>query len=231
MMKRPGYSLAEALVALTLAGLLSALLLGAAAAQVRHARVAAWRVSEAGAVRTAAHILAGELRDISIQDVRASSAESVAVRVFRGTAIPCGVEAGDVIVRFRGDRLPDPRKDSVLALLPAGGERSLRLVHARGAGTAACAVRAGEVTQRWTLSEPADGGLLLLLFETGAFHFATRALRYRAGADGRQPLTAELFQPGTGFTAQATGDIGFRVITRSRGADTFRVRFGHGTSP
>jgi hypothetical protein len=47
----------------------------------------------------------------------------------------------------------------------------------------------------WTVQPAIDTASVLLLFESGAYYLTAGALRYRLGAEGRQPVTTELFLP------------------------------------
>lgn len=202
---RCGTTLAELLLALTIALLMGAVLLGLLLAQLALARMTAQQAYTAEAVRTATHVLAAEVRRTRPQDVRALARDSLALRSFRGTGILCSANGADIHVRYRGDRIPDVRKDSVL-LLPS--ERAVPLVDVRAA-PAECALQPGEVTLALRLTIPAVNEAAVLIFESGAYYLTARALRYRLGAEGRQPLTTEAFiHPQTRFEA-ATGAVRF----------------------
>lgn len=197
---RAGISLVEVLAVMTLIGLLLALVVGVCRAQLRLARATAERAMRSEAVRTTAMVLSGEARRMTRADVRALSDDSIAVRAFRGSGIPCGVWAGGIVVRYAGDRLPDPAKDSVLVIgtaLPT----ALVMLDSRLA-TSSCPALAGESVLEWRLGGSAPAASLILLFESGSYHLSGRALRYRTGAAGRQPLTAEaLHDAGSRFTS------------------------------
>jgi hypothetical protein len=186
---RAGTSLVEVLAVMTLTGLLLTLVVGVCRAQLRLVRATAERAVRSDAVRTAGVVLAGEARRMTRADVRALSDDSIAVRAFRGTGIPCGAWAGGIVVRYAGDRLPDPAKDSVLVIGTALTS-ALVLLDSRPA-TASCPALAGENVLQWRLSGSAPAASVILVFESGSYHLTDRALRYRIGAAGRQPLTAE----------------------------------------
>jgi type II secretory pathway component PulJ len=215
--RRPGFSLAEVSVALALTVLLGTLLSGLMIAQLRVARSVADHARDADAVRTTRVVLEGEARRMMPEDVRARAADSLSLRAFRGTAVPCDGAGTDLVrVRYRGDRLPDPRKDSVL-VIAAAASHSVALIDSRGAA-AACASQTGEQVLQWRVSAPLHDAALLLLFESGNYYLSARALRYRLGAEGRQPVTAELFShPGTRFRPgmPATG-IAYTLETTKR---------------
>ena len=197
---RAGTSLVEVLAVMTLAGLLLSLVVGVCRAQLRLVRATAERASKSDALRTAAVVLAGETRRMTRADVRALSDDSIAARAFRGTGIPCGVWAGGVVVRYSGDRLPDSAKDSVLVIGTA--VTSAFVLLDSGPATVPCPVLAGESVLQWRLGGSAPAESVILVFESGSYHLSDRALRYRLGAAGRQPLTAEaLHDAGSRFTS------------------------------
>jgi type II secretory pathway pseudopilin PulG len=194
--ERSGYSLVELLVALLLTALIGGMLLGLLLAQLALARVTAQRALTAEATRTTLQVVGGEVRRALPADVRSVSADSLAMRSFRGTGIICAIMANELRLRYRGDRLPDAAKDSVL-LLPSA--RVARIIET-GPATHACDARAGEAVVYIRVAGYMAGDAVALVFESGAYFLTTRALRYRLGAEGRQPLTAELFlHPQTRF--------------------------------
>jgi prepilin-type N-terminal cleavage/methylation domain-containing protein len=189
----PGFTLVEVMAAMTLLGAATALIYGSLAAQVRLARAASERAAAAEAVRTASHVVAGEIRRMTATDVAATSADSMAVRAFRGIALVCGSGGDRITVRYRGDRLPDPAKDSVVAVDDTE-QRTAHLAESRPAITGACLPEQGERVLDWRIAPPLDSAGVLLVFERGSYYISARALRYRRGAEGRQPLTAELIR-------------------------------------
>jgi len=205
---RAGMTLLEVMAALVITALLLSVLLGLLLAQVRLARTAAQRVLAADAVRTAAAVIDGEVQRAAPVDVRAFSADSLALRSFRGTAVACGHGAGHAIVRYRGDRLPDEHKDSVLVIRGDGSVAAVALLSV--AASAACTARAVDeaVLQLRTIPY-LRAAAVMIVFESGSYYLTSRALRYRLGAEGRQPLTAEAFRDAaTAFVS--TGDAGVR---------------------
>lgn len=195
-----GFSLAELVAAMGIAVLLGAVLGGVLLAQLRLARHTAQRVLAADARRTTALILAGELRRILPADLRALTPDSLALRAFRGFGIVCTVTGTVVRVRYRGDRLPAPSKDSIL-VLGAAAPVAAALEATRRIDESTCVHSGGGVALEWDLSAPPPDAAILLLFESGSYHLSGRALRYRIGAGGRQPLTPETFShPATRFS-------------------------------
>lgn len=218
---REGFSLAEMVAALTILMLLGTVLFGTLIAQMKLARGAAERALANDAVRSAVAIVTGEVRRTVPADVRALSPDSLALRSFRGLGLVCSAAGTVVTVRYRGDRMPDERKDSVL-VVRAGREQAVQLLDARTTvGDAACPGEDGYTTVRLSLGE---GGILagdaaaLLVFESGRYFLTSRALRYRLGAEGRQPLTAELMRhPETGFVPLYAGHaIGLGLAVAGR---------------
>jgi hypothetical protein len=116
------------------------------------------------------------------------------LRAFRGFGRVCpGAGEAGFTVAFRGDRLPEPVRDSVLALREDGEWTSASLVSVGPAsGTAGCATAAGESALR--VRGPPEAGpavVFLRFFERGSYHLTDRAFRYRRGGGGRQPLTSD----------------------------------------
>lgn len=184
-----GFTLLEALAALTLTALFASALVATSVAQMRLTRAMTMRAAALDAVRTVAWVLGGEVRRSHVRDVRAVARDSMALRNFRGRAIPCGGSADEITVRYRGDRLPNPHKDSLLLIGP-WGEAVAQLVGVHdGAG---CAPAARERILRLEASTGHSPPALVLIFESGTYYLSSSALRYRSGAEGRQPITAEV---------------------------------------
>lgn len=200
---RAGSALVDLLAALLIAALVGATLAALLRAQLRLGTRVNARAAAAEVERTAAVVLLGELRGMDPgRDIRGASADSLGIRAFRGVGVACAVGAGSVLVRYRGSRAPDLSKDSVL-LLRAGSEVAWS-PGAVGKGVHACASAEEEVF-RFTPPGPVQPGDLLMVFETGSYHLADGALRYRRGQGGRQPLTRELLGAASGFGAPAAG--------------------------
>lgn len=221
-----GFTLPEALVTV----LLLALLIQGVWSVFTHHRNAALatthRAEGLETIRTVSWILSRELsgsRDG--RDWRGLSPDSFTVRAFRGmgTVPPSGSPKGTLRVCYRGIRIPDPQKDSVLLLTLAGSW------HAVGLGTrrvvaAACPFLPGGRLEEWTLkggngNDP--DGVVARIFESGSYHLADEAFRYRRGRGGRQPLTAPRIHAGS-FRAGAGGELRWRLhlTIPGREADT-----------
>jgi prepilin-type N-terminal cleavage/methylation domain-containing protein len=227
MRARGGFSLAELAAVMAITSILAGLLLGILVAQQRLAREAARRVAAADAVRVSAHVLAGEAARMTPRDVRAVAPDSLAVRAFRGTATPCDESTGELVVRYGGDRAPNPGKDSVLVISPGAPERAVALTASRAALSSGCAPREGEVPMVWQLEPSTPAPSLLLLFESGVYYLAGGALRYRLGAEGRQPVSAELLvHPSTRFDSLADARLRLTLATDSSRIQHLSLPFG-----
>lgn len=191
MSRRPAFSLVEALVALVLVGLVCSALAGLLGGFSRLGVVHAARVEAAETLRIPAVVLAGELRWLEPRtDLPAVGPDSVVLRAFRGGGVVCDADGARVFVRYRGVRLPNPAKDSVVFRGADLRERTAGLQRSRRAADA-CAAAPGETVLRWRLDAVPTPGTAVLLFERGSYHLTGSALRYRRGRGGRQPLTVE----------------------------------------
>lgn len=183
---RRGYTLAEAMSALVVAGLLTlglaAVLAVVARAATRHAQVAIAAETE----RTAPAILGTELRSLTAADATFDG-DSVRLRAFRGGGVVCARVGAEVVVAYKGVRAPEPEKDSVLLLWP-DAESAHRVAAVRGG---ACGTADAVRLALSGLDEDSARPIVGLVFETGAYSLAASAFRYRRGAAGRQPLTDE----------------------------------------
>lgn len=232
--RRRGFTLVETLVALALGWLVAYLALTTLARQrALQGRLTA-RAEGLAAVRTIRHVLAEEVRVAApVRDGWRSAPDSLDLRVFRGVALLCPGprEGGEVTVLVEGVRMPDPTKDSVLAVGPSGTGPALRLLE-RGASSAPCEGAATAAPpERWVLSgDPPDEAVILRFYERGSYHLSGRALRSRRGAGGRQPLTPEVVSDGaTGFEPVPGGGLGVRLATlgaagRAVGWPSLRLR-------
>ena len=178
--------------------LVLSLLIGTAAGALllSHARLArsvSERVARNDVSRVALHILPAELRLLEPRaDIRAAGGDSITARWIRSTGVVCAVSGGVMWIRLRGMRLPDISKDSML-IAAAGGDRIADLTGAV-ATTAGCGAAAAERIYRVPVRDSAPAHGAVVIFETGSYYLAQRALRYRVGGEGRQPLTDELLQ-------------------------------------
>lgn len=194
MSGRGGHTLAELVVAMPLTLLLAAMVVGGLVAQSRLARLVGDRASRAEADRIAATLLPDELRWAAEADLRGSGPDSVRARIFRGYGLPCPQDP--TAVRWSGLRVPEPDKDSLL-IVGTGSEQAVDLQGAQRHDRCG-----GYVLQAGTSTQSS----LVLVFETGTYYLRDGALRFRAGAEGRQPLTGEwLDDPSTALLRDAHG--------------------------
>lgn len=214
---RAGASVVEALVAALLGLFLLSLGLRTLA-RVRSAEAGfVARRDALVALRLSRHVLRTELGRSRAQLDWSVDADSLSLRAFRGTALVCSIDsaAASIIVSYRGERAPDPAKDSVLLVGSDGLEVARDLVMA-GAGPG-CDTTGG-AAGTWRLDSPAPVGTLLArLYERGSYHLSGHALRYRRGGSGRQPLTAEVWSASTGWAPSGTR-LGVDLIPRASNA-------------
>ena len=188
---RPGVSLPELILTAWLFGFVLLGLARFAGAQGRLAARAHDQVRAADLVRVTALVLRAELRYAAAPD-RAIGADSIHLRAVRGTGVICSRD-GDVLrVRYRGVRRPDPEKDSVLVVSDSSSVGTpFRVSAVASADDGPCGPG-----YRLTLDGTPPGRGLVLLFETGSYHLADGALRYRRGRGGRQPVTEAVLAGG-----------------------------------
>jgi type II secretory pathway pseudopilin PulG len=231
---RAGATLLELLVTMAVMTLLGAALCGLLITQLRVARSLMDRAQAGEAVRLTAAVLQGEARRLTAADVRAIAGDSLAIRAFRGLGVPCHSAGATVHVRYRGDRLPEPAKDSVLAVSAAGagaGAGAAALLDSRPGAHAMCSAGPGERVLQLRLAEALDSAAVVLVFESGRYFISSRALRYRLGAEGRQPLTAELLLAGSRFETADGGRIRLRLVTRAAGTVELAAPIGSAALP
>lgn len=165
-------------------GLFSLVLGGLVRFVAGHGRIARTQLEAtrfAEAVRASRVILQGEVRAVSRHDIAATGPDSVRLRAFRGGGVACSANGTALGVHYRGHRQPDPAKDSAVLLTAIGEEyRAVAEVAGVGCGGAGILVVLD--------APPASDPVFVLVFETGAYHLADGALRYRRGESGRQPL-------------------------------------------
>jgi hypothetical protein len=202
---RAGLSLVETVVAL-LVGLLVLQLGLMTLARFRRAQVDFAERSDAlVALRVGRHVLRTELRHGLPGRDWAVHPDSLPLRAFRGVGKVCANDsaAARLLVVYRGTRAPDPAKDSVL-LLAADHSTSVRALIGTGAAFAPCGGPGGGSAERWTLDRAAPAATVVArIFERGAYHIGSSALRYHRGGSGQQPLTPEVFTSASAWAASA----------------------------
>ncbi|HSR40530.1 MAG TPA: hypothetical protein VLL48_00120 [Longimicrobiales bacterium] len=214
----PGFSVVELLVALVLMALVMRSAATVLASQLRAAEslVLGSEALETG--RIAGRVLHRELRAGSPDlDWWLADGDSVALRAYRGLARPCpGPPGAGISVLYRGIRNPDPGKDSVLVLDGEGRWQALELASSSAQpGSCGGAPDPGEEAFFWSVPGLPAGAVLLRVFERGSYHLSGGALRYRAGAAGRQPLTLDrLWDPGSELTLRGRGAADLRLAYR-----------------
>lgn len=223
-----GATLVETLVAL----LLGLLVLQAGMAAVGRTRLAQARTMERAdalsAVRLTGSLLRAETEAGREGEDWVVDGASLALRAYRGTGLVCGEhEAPSVlVVSYGGYRRPDPTKDSV-EVVYADGARAVIALTGSTSGPSTCWGAPLEGSLALELGAPAPpGGVLARIFERGAYSLSDRALRYRRGAGGRQPLTPEILDRDSGWQ-WAGGRLSAELVWRAR-ADPGVVATGRG---
>ena len=216
---RRGTSTVEVLVSIVLTTILVHLSWSVLVAARKTADRLIQRSEAIDAERLGWHVLSSELRaGIPARDWRVEGGKVIPLRAFRGLAEVCpSISAADgALVRYRGMRLPDPVKDSLLVLSASGRWLALEL-SSRSASLTTCPDWPGEPVERWGWEPELDGVLLARLFERGSYHIEDKAIRYRVGDAGRQPLTAERVESGSLLSLTASGvDLRLRVRVDER---------------
>jgi len=216
-----GTSVVEVLVALLLGLVLGALSLALLGRQRSVQAALSERMTLVGTARAVRHIVGTELRrEWDSLDFVLHEPDSITLRAYRGIARVCAVQSSNrLLVAVEGLRLPDPAKDSVVFLTADGGVRTAAVLSIDSGEGAACAARPGRVRTLLVSDTVPTGVVLARYFERGSYHLSGRALRYRRGMAGRQPLTPEsLRTPGSGFSARGGGVFGVLEPRRSLGA-------------
>lgn len=211
--KESGATVLETVAALTL-GLFVVHLGLATLAQARAAQSRmSHRADALVSLRVVRHVLRREVRYADPARDWTVTDDSLSVRAFRGTALVCPLRRApnELVVAYRGDRAPDPDKDSLVVLSSDGSSEVFRLVGV-GAPWGVCGEPdPGETPLAWVLDREAPAAAVLArLFERGSYHVTGSALRYRRGTSGRQPLTPEIW---------IDAESGWRVGAESVGID------------
>ena len=195
-----------------LAGVLTACLAGLLGVVGRLAATQARLAAASETERIIAAVLGAELRALTAPDF-ALQDDSVRLRAFRGAGAVCAADGTTFTLAYRGVRLPEPDKDSVLLIWPEF--EAAADIEAAGAGGVCEGADAAPI--RISIPEPvADAGgapAYALIFETGAYSIAGSALRYRRGAGGRQPVTeANLVTAGSGLALVNGGGVAVGAV-------------------
>ena len=159
-----------------------------------------------GTERIGWHVIATEVSaGLPARDWSVLGGKVLPLRAYRGLAEVCPTQAAPdgALVRYGGARLADPLKDSLLLLTDRGEWRVVKL-SSRSPSTSECPQWPGEPLERWHWEPATSGALLARVFERGSYHVEERAVRYRLGEAGRQPLTEERLESGTAFSVSAS---------------------------
>jgi hypothetical protein len=213
---REGTSLVEVLVSLLLTALLAQIGWWVAISARRSADRLTAQSEALETGRIGWRAIEGELsggvmgRDWSVS----SSGQVLSLRAFRGVGEFCrglsGPDGG--VVRYRGRRLPEPAKDSLLVLGESGQWSVVKLTSRTSVATACPGWGAGDVLERWRWEPTIETPLLGRVFERGTYHLEDESVRYRVGAGGRQPLTPERLDPlRSGFADRSGGLLQLRM--------------------
>ena len=203
LQSRDGFTIAELLVSLGLFGVIATALAIILHTQTVTARAASKQTANDEAVRVAVTVLASESRSLlRREDVAAVTDDSLSLRAFRGIGTVCSATTGKSVLRYHGMRMPDVDKDSLL-ILP---ERAVYPVTAWQEVSGQCNARTVD-DAFIELVLPLRIGAVALFFERGSYHLTDRALRFRRGAEGRQPITEELFDAKSGFASTGTDSV------------------------
>ncbi len=215
--ERRGIAAAEALVSLLLGLALVGLGWRALSSQRVVAGRLVHRMDVISARRMTAAVIGRDLRQgVAGRDWPDPAGDSLPLRAFRGWSLTCSsdpLRPGTAVVAYRGERSPNPAKDSVL-VLTGGGWLPADLVSRVGKGKALCPTGLESDVELWTLDPPVSG-FLMRVFERGSYHITDGALRYRRGRGGRQPLTAEVFTKSSALN----GTHGRLLLTLASGRD------------
>jgi hypothetical protein len=193
-MSRAGSTLIEAIFALMLGTFVVLLCLQTTVQLNRAQRRLASRKEAVESLRVLRHVMRRELAHTG-SIVRPES-DSLSLRAFRGLALPCAevVDTVDLVVAYRGDRLPDPSKDSVELSYADGSVLYADLTGSRVSSEPCGTAESSDRVLAWRIDQPLSApSVLARVFERGSYHLAGSALRYRRGASGRQPLTPEVW--------------------------------------
>lgn len=180
--------------------------------------------------RLTAIVVGRELRaGVRGRDWFLRASDGLSLRAFRGWGPVCGPGpgSGSIVVAYRGERTPNPAKDSV-AILTAEGWRWTDLT-ARTSRGGSCSTDLGGEIEVWTLDPPVVGAWVARIFERGSYHVSGGALRYRRGLGGRQPLTPAVFDDDRSTVSTRMDRIVLQLVADGAGlgvdSDTTTLQF------
>ncbi|CAN5796570.1 hypothetical protein BH23GEM11_BH23GEM11_16330 [soil metagenome] len=205
-----GHTLPELLVSLFLAGIVGAAVIALFTSSTSALRQLVVRSEHAETRRTVAALLLEELSvGVVGRDWRPDGDRAIVLRAFRGYGRACAwtPATSTLTVAWRGQRAPDPARDSVLVLVAGSPDRAdgwavADLAWVGGAPDPdACRLLPGERAAGWRVAgadaSAAPAALMLRYFEQGRYSLEDGAFRYRQGSAGRQPLTPEVVERGS----------------------------------
>ncbi len=222
---RGGFALAEAIVAGTLALLVTQVAWWVVAVQ----SVVASRVVQEAQIldeaRLVRHLLGTEVGQGRGGVDWFLAGDTLHLRGFRGVALACqGQGSEGWAATLSGFRVPDPAKDSAVVLTASGRWEVSRIVRRRSASGSACRPPAGFSAEALVLDPPRPGAVAALWFERGAYRFSGSTLRYRPGRAGWQPVTtASIDTDSTRLGAEDPNVLEVRSWWKS-GADSLRTQ-------
>ncbi|MDG2283469.1 MAG: hypothetical protein P8L45_10120 [Longimicrobiales bacterium] len=189
-----GTTVLEVFVAMLLGTLLVTLAGQALLHAVDVSRASIERDDRVVADRIARLILRSELNALAPAEIRSTGGDSIRLRAVRGAGRVCAIGVdSSVVVDLQTHRAPDPAKDSLSLVGPLGGLLVLGLASITPAPGECGAAPEGRPVRLRTEGSVEYPMVFLRVFETGAYHLARGALRYRIGGGGRQPLTPEVW--------------------------------------
>jgi len=216
-----GTTVLEAFVAV----LLGTLLVTLAGRTLLHAidvsRTSIERDDRLMADRVARLVLRSELNALAPAEIRSTGGDSIRLRAIRGAGRICAIGVdSSLVVDLQSRRAPDPAKDS-LSLVGALGRGQVLDLMSVSPATGECGpVPQGRPVRLRTGQAVESPVVFLRVFETGAYHLARGALRYRIGGGGRQPLTPEIWDAGSTLNWDGRG---LRVRLLDSPADSMSV--------
>jgi hypothetical protein len=216
---RRGVLLPELLTTLVLSAFVLSALLTALIGLTRWMESLVLRSELQELVRTVWVILDEEITPgVPGRDWQIEGESAIRLRAFRGYGRVCGSPdaVGAAAVAWKGLRLPDPTRDSVLVLSLDGGWRPAPLLGVGGT-QGRCDLVAGEREAVWEWDgEGIPTAVLIRFFERGRLSLEDGALRYRRGDGGRQPLTLERLD-GTSRFHSLGWALGVELVTSAVG--------------
>jgi prepilin-type N-terminal cleavage/methylation domain-containing protein len=127
MMRRRGFTLVEALLAVVLLAIVGQSILRLLTISQRLFRAQSERAALQAAVRAGASLIPAELRELGPGDIISMAPDAIVYRAMRSTAVACAVTAGAVVLPRElvyGYRSASPGRDSLLLFVEHDPSRS-----------------------------------------------------------------------------------------------------------